>query len=398
MKVLQVNNVYAEKSTGKITKVLHDGLLREGWESVVVYGRGKTFQEPGVIRLCPDWYGKANSLLSRITGMPYGGCLLATWRLQRIIRRENPDLVHLQCINGNFVNIYRLVNWLKKRQIKTMVGLHAEFMYTGNCGHAFDCLQWRQGCAKCLNVKKATKSWFFDRTKRSWEKMYRAFSNFQGDCLIVPVSPWTQDRAKASAILETFRFQTIYNGIDCPNTFAFQPEQVKKDRTVLNVTAHFSADRQHAKGGWYLVELAKRMPEITFWVAGKADACSALPDNLVLLGEIRDQKELASLYNRAKLSILVSQRETFSMPCAESLCCGTPVVGFKAGAPEQIALGEHSEFVDFGDISALEDVVRRWMDADGWDEQQIAWLAEEKYSAATMIRAYMDAYRRLLWS
>ena len=87
MKILQVNNVYGEKSTGKLTKLLHDGLLREGHESLVVYGRGRPVREKGVIRLCPDWYGKMNSLLSRITGMPYGGCLLSTWRLMGIIRR-----------------------------------------------------------------------------------------------------------------------------------------------------------------------------------------------------------------------------------------------------------------------------------------------------------------------
>jgi hypothetical protein len=128
VKILQVNNVYGEKSTGKITQELHHGLLDRGQDSIVVFGRGKNTNDPGVIRLCPDWYGKLNSLVSRITGLPYGGCVWSTWRLQRIIRREKPDVVHLQCINGNFVNIYRLIAWLKKKKIKTVVGLHAEFM------------------------------------------------------------------------------------------------------------------------------------------------------------------------------------------------------------------------------------------------------------------------------
>lgn len=41
------------------------------------------------------------------------------------------------------------------------------------------------------------------------------------------------------------------------------------------------------------------------------------------------------------------------MVTAESLCCGTPVVGFKAGAPEQIAIKEFSEFVEYGDLNSL---------------------------------------------
>ena len=40
MKILQVNNVYAEKSTGKITQDVHKGLLARGHESLVVFGRG----------------------------------------------------------------------------------------------------------------------------------------------------------------------------------------------------------------------------------------------------------------------------------------------------------------------------------------------------------------------
>ena len=251
MKVLQVNNVYADKSTGKITKVIHDGLLADGWESVVVYGRGRTVKEPGVIRLCPNWYGKANNLLSRVTGIPYGGCLLSTWRLMNIIRREKPDVVHLQCINGYFVNIYRLIRWLKKNKIKTVVSLHAEFMYTANCAHAFSCEQWKKGCQKCPNAKKAVKSWFFDRTGASWRRMKKAFEGFEKDCVICPVSPWTEERAQMGDILNQFPFQTVYNGIDAANTFC-RPEVQTPERAVLQVTAHFNTAPDHPKGGYYV--------------------------------------------------------------------------------------------------------------------------------------------------
>ena len=43
------------------------------------------------------------------------------------------------------------------------------------------------------------------------------------------------------------------------------------------------------------------------------------------------------------------------MIVAESLCCGTPVVGFKAGAPEQITIKEYSEFSEFGNIEILKE-------------------------------------------
>ena len=394
MKILQVNNVYGEKSTGKITKLIHDGLLSDGHESVVVYGRGRTVHEPGVIRLCPDWYGKLNNGISRFTGMMYGGCMLSTARLKAIIRREKPDVVHLQCINGYFVNIYSLVKWLKKKKIKTVVSLHAEFMYTANCGHAFACEQWKTGCKACPDKKKATKSLLFDNTGRSWRKMHAAFDGFQDNCVIVPVSPWTEARAKMGDILKDFPFHTIYNGIDAA-VFNCPDVKAQRENVVAHVTAHFVNEKDHPKGGWYLAELAKRMPEFTFCVAGRVTKGEPVPENVKLRGVITDQQDLAALYRRAKVSVLTSKRETFSMPCAESLCCATPVVGFNAGAPEQIALAGYSDFVEFGDLDGLEMLVRARLGRE-IDRQALADAARETYSADTMIRNFEELYWSIL--
>lgn len=397
MKILQINNVYGEKSTGKITQAIHRALRQAGHESVVVYGRGCGKEEAGVLRLCPDWYGKANSLISRFTGLRYGGCLLSTWRLQRIIRREKPDVVHLQCINGNFVNIYRLIGWLKRNRIKTVVSLHAEFMYTANCGHAFSCDQWKQGCKRCPDKKKMTKSLLFDRTGTSWKKMKAAFEGFEQDCVICPVSPWTEARARQSAILKNFSFRTVYNGLDT-DVFCSGQGKCVQERTVLHVTAQFSGEKDHPKGGWYLLELAKRMPDVRFQVVGPAEQFAQCPDNLQLLGVISDQKQLAELYRRAQVSVVVSRRETFSMPCAESLCCGTPVTGFRAGAPEQISLPEFGSFVEFGDLDALEAQLRFWLNRNDTDRNAVAQAAKKRYSAETMVNDFMNVYGRVLWN
>lgn len=379
MKILQINNVYGERSTGKLVQLLHEGLLERGHASVAVYGRGRDRQSPGVVRLCPDWYGKWNALLARITGIPYGGCRLSTRRLQGIIERERPDVVHLQCINGNFVNICRLLEWLKKGKIRTVVSLHGEFLYTGSCGHAFDCTQWHHGCRSCPGRKRAAEA---------WERMRRAFDGFGENCVICPVSPWSAERGKQSDIMKDFSFRTVYNGVD---RNIFQPGTEKAVDLVLHVTAHFSPEKGHAKGGWYVLELAKRMPQCTFLVAGRADAVKELPENVKLLGQISDQRELAALYQKAKQTLLTSRRETFSMPCAESLCCGTPVVGFRAGGPESIGLPEYTEFVPFGDLDALEAAVRKCLDAE-WDAGAIA-AAAEIYDAERMIDALEEIYR-----
>jgi glycosyltransferase involved in cell wall biosynthesis len=198
-------------------------------------------------------------------------------------------------------------------------------------------------------------------------------------------------------ILGSFPFQTVLNGVDT-SVFFREKDHASKENTVLSVTAHFSPERDHHKGGWYLIQLAKRMPEVTFLVAGKADAVEDLPENLQLLGEIRDQKELARLYREAKVSLVTGRRDTFSMPCAESLCCGTPVVGFEAGAPEQISLPVYSAFAPYGDLPKLEALLRHWLERYDLDRRTLAETACRTYSTQTMVRNFMEVYGRSQWN
>ena len=114
MKVLQINCVYKNGSTGKITYDIHTELLRQGIESVVCYGRGEVVNEPWVYKTCFELYSGVNHFFSNLTGVMYGGCFISTNMLISIIKKESPDIVHLQCLNGYFVNIYKLVEWLKK--------------------------------------------------------------------------------------------------------------------------------------------------------------------------------------------------------------------------------------------------------------------------------------------
>lgn len=397
MKILQVNCVYKKGSTGKITFDLHKGLLDEGIDSVVCYGRGSLIKEDYVYKICSEWYSRLNNALSRISGVMYGGCYLSTNKVISIIKKEKPDVVHLQCINGYFVNIYRLVDWLKVNHIRTVLTLHAEFMYTGGCGYAIECKQWcnPKGCGqsiKCPRWRSETGSMFFDGTSKMWKKMKDAFEGFDENLLITSVSPWLMNRAKSSLILGNKRHKVVYNGLD---TSVFHPYiRTKNDTpTVFHASPAFIDDPTHIKGGYYILELAKRMPNVNFVIAGNHTINGEVPNNVTLLGSVMNQARLAKLYSDADLTVIASKRETFSMICAESLCCGTPIVGFKAGAPEQISLSEYSEFVEYGDIDGLESVVKKWLDKP--KSCEIAKNAAIVYDKKVMVQRYIDLYIKL---
>ncbi len=402
MKVMQINCVYQKGSTGKIVFDIHTELRHLGIESLVCYGRGEKVPEKGVYKTCGEFYSKCNNALSRFTGLMYGGCILSTRHLINIIAREKPDIVHLHCINGFFVNLYRFTNWLKEHRIKTVLTLHAEFPFTANCGHALDCEKWKTGCGSCPRCRQETGSLFFDRTHTSWEKLNAAYQGFD-TLTVVSVSPWLRATAECSPMLKDKRHAVVLNGVD---TAVFHPYDdavtlrqrlgIGDAKVVLHVTASFSDTAGHLKGGSYVLELARRLEKenVVFLVAGPHSLTAAPTSNVRLLGNLSDQKELARLYSLAEVTLLTSKQETFSMPLAESLCCGTPFVGFRAGGPESVALTDYCAFVDRGDVDALERSVRKKLDSSPM-RTTIAEMASRSYSKEEMCGQYIRLYREL---
>ena len=404
MKILQINNVYDFGSTGRITKDIHLGLLQKGFDSVVYYGRRYKTKDPHVFKICSELYGKAQNGLYRISGVKYGGCIFSTNKLLRAIEREKPDVVHLQCLNGHFVNIYRLVDYLKRNKIPTVLTLHAEFMYTGGCSYALDCEQWRTGCgsAPCPLYKKELRSRMGDRSSIMWERMREAFDGFDR-LVVVSVSPWLMDRAKGSAILSDKKHVVIYNGLDT-DIFHRYPKDVldglrrelgfsADDKIVFHVSPSFDNNPENIKGGFYVLKLSEKLKDLKFVVAGKYDPSLRVPENVKLLGSITDKLRLAMLYAMADVTVLTSKRETFSMVCAESLCCGTPVVGFKAGAPEMISLPAYSAFCEYGDLAALDLLLQEWTQKE--KPVSVFEDSHEAYTNARMVDEYINEYQRL---
>ena len=237
--------------------------------------------------------------------------------------------------------------------------------------------------------------------------MAQAFSGFDEKLKIVSVSPWLKERAESSPILSGKNHCVILNGVDTDMFQHYETAElankhnVKDKKVIFHATAMFRDTQDDPKGGWYILRLAERMKnmQVLFIVAGKYEITGEIPDNVILLGEIRDQALLAQYYSLADLTVLTSKRETYSMVCAESLCCGTPVVGFCAGGPETIALPEYSSFVPNGDLDALEAQMRQWiMKKNESTSRQIAKAAQAVYDKEIMIRQYEQLYRRIACS
>ena len=341
---------------------------------------------------------------SKLNGNRYGQSFISTNKVISILNREKPDVVHVHCANGSFLNLYRLFTYLGKNHIPTVITNHAEFYYTGNCDHAYYCDRWKHGCGKCPNPNA-----LFDCTSYWWKKMKIAIQSMKY-LTVTSVSNWVFNRSKSSPIMYGTHQVVVENAVDTTLFHIYTendieqkfPEFNTSNKILLYVTAFFYGNSEK-KGSKYLLQLAERLnnSDITIIVAGSFQEGLVVPDNVKLLGRVNSQLDLAKMYHKACLTCITSERETFSMPVAESLCCGTPIVGFKAGGPESVALNEYSEFVPYGNVEALERAVKNWIDyKTDSTSLNISLVAKNQYSDIKMgheyLRVYEDLYRSKL--
>lgn len=404
MKILIANWVYDWGSTGYITRDLFHELTENGHQVIVATAQNKGEDDPRVRLFSspPEW--RWHWRLHRLGTPKFSGSRKASKRLLRIVEGENPDVVNLHLLHCNCLNLYYLLRWLGEHNIKTVITNHAELYYTGNCGHAYDCMKWVDNhCKGCSDAKMVTGSYIFANPQRNWEMMKQAFSYFKPENLLfTAVSPWVKERFYQSPIVKGFDCEVVLNGLDTAQFYprAESGEIAKRIGTtdfLLHVTASFNPmQKDDVKGAYYLVKLAEAMPEQTFVVvATSISNADNLPKNMVVWEKVKDRDELAELYSAARLTVLVSRRETFSMVVAESLCCGTPVAGFKAGGPETIALPEVSLFVEQRDVAGLADAIRI-MKERGIDRKSVSKEARERYSPENMAKNYLKVYQKVL--
>lgn len=398
LKVIQINVVYGRGSTGRLTQSIHENLINNGNQSLVLHGRGEKLKDSKIIKVAPEFIMKIQSFLSRVTGYSFANAQYSTKKILKIIHTFNPDIVHIHCANSSTVNIYKLLSFLKENQYKTIITLHAEFMYTGGCSYSLDCNRWKTGCYECPQFnKERPKSWFFDKSKQEWLLFKDAYHNFN-NLAIVGVSDWISNRAKESPFFIDKNIYTILNGVNTQQ-FQYVEDDVFKQyhlngyKVVLFVIPDFYSP---IKGGAYIYDLADYFAEskVLFYVIGTSEEGKISKKNLVFIEKTNDSKELAKYYSSSNLTVLLSERETFSMITAESLCCGTPIVGFEAGAPELIALKEYSEFVEHGNIALLCNTIEKWINFDV-DKRIVSEKAIKKYSHTYMTSNYERLYKEI---
>ena len=366
MKILLINGVKSKGSTGNIVISLFNAYKNIGHDVYLIYGRGPKSIEDNVYKPTLELESKLHHTLSLFTGNMYGGMHISTRRIINRIKKINPDVIHLHCLNGYFVNIYQLISWLKKQPYKVILTHHADFMLSANCGYTEECDNWKAcGCKNCKHVKEFNGRYSLNRTHTFYKKMYKAFKDYPKDKLVLTgVSPWLSSRIKESPIYNGYRVETVLNPVD--DYFLEELDIRKNDKQILYVTPDFY---DQTKSGHYLIDIANRLPNYHFILVTAKEQYVDVPNNIEVIYHPSKEK-LRELYHSSICTLILSKRETFSMVALESVACKTPVLGFKNGGTESW-LGENG-FAAYGDVDALINKISNLSTGCDIDKQQFS--------------------------
>lgn len=167
---------------------------------------------------------------------------------------------------------------------------------------------------------------------------------------------------------------------------AADPDEPRK-RVELLVAAFARVRRQRPSAR--LVVLRPRDPERARRLVGEHEGVE-------LLDPVQDPAALAPAYRRAWVSVLPAVYEAFGLVLAESLACGTPVVGTDAGAiPEVIDRGSIGRVFSGGEDELARALLETLELASDSGTAEACRTRAQDFSTRRCIEAYEALYRRL---
>ena len=109
-----------------------------------------------------------------------------------------------------------------------------------------------------------------------------------------------------------------------------------------------------------------------------------------------NQDQIAKEMNHATAFIHISKYETFSVVCAEALCCGTPVIASNVGGLKELINSENGILIENDEgkiIESVRDIIKNKIH---FNQKEISRLATCSYNSSVIGKKYADALKDIL--
>lgn len=354
--ILHINTHASAGGAAVVMQRLADMVRRQGMASAILTGAPAFGQAPDL---------KA----AKYTGLH----AWTTWRGQQdygfqknhaLVRSslfQQADIIHLHNLHGGYFNLWSLP--LLSALKPTVWTLHDMQALTGHCAHSLDCKRWlpETGCGSCPSLSAYPRLWR-DATRQLWQDKRTIYTH--SSLYLVTPSVWLQ-RLTEKSLLKEQPLVCIPNGAD---TSIYRPLDQQEARRLLGLPQDAllvggCADGGLAnpwKGGRYaletILELKKTFPSLYFLNIGVKSTPTELQGAgwVQHIRYVHEPAKLARLYAALDLLLYPTLADNHPLVCIESLCCGTPIVGFATGGvPEIVRDGLDGLLVSTHDGTAL---------------------------------------------
>jgi len=400
-RLLQIDSCLGVLSTGRITEGIAGVAAEHGWDCYIAHGAryvGKSkMTSYQVGTKLGEYLHYAQSLLFDRHGQ---GSALATRRLIKKIEKEiKPDIIHLHCIHGYYLNYKVLFEYLNQTDIPVVWTFHDCWAFTGHCAY-FDyvgCEKWKWGCRSCELTDNYPRSLGIDLSPLNYKQKKYLFSSIK-DLIIVPVSDWLKELVGFS-FLNNYTCVTVHNGI---NLEIFSPDITTNVRNkyvigTSDIILGVAAQWDKRKGLGDFIRLRELLDDsfVIVLVGLSQKQIEDLPAGIIGIKRTDSAGELAQLYKEALTFVNPTYSDNFPTVNLEALACGTPVITYDTGGSPEAVDEKTGVVVPQGDVYALAQAIRS-MKEHPLSSEACRQRAEKEFNQENCYMKYLDLYERLI--
>lgn len=257
------------------------------------------------------------------------------------------DIIHFHWINNDTISINILTKILNSDNRKFVITMHDDWLIA-NYEH---CIPEKDN--RYINGYNKRTSNLIDRIFYRRKIKLRQFIQKENVVVTVP-SNYLKNKSKNSKVLSNSDIEVIGNPID---THTFIPISCMSARKIYNLESDvfvilYGGGGSYLKGGDLLIDSLNIMSNLTdkkilllSFGNSLIKKFSVESYEVIEVGLINSDQELATLYSCADITVVPSRIESFGQVAAESLACETPVIAFDNSGLTDIIQHNQSGFL-----------------------------------------------------
>lgn len=408
-KIIQINTV-PNGSTGSVMHRIQIAADKMGYATLSIVGRREPYKDSRCLKVGGFFSFWNHVFITTMFDLQGSGSYIQTLRIVRILRKENPNIIHLHNLHGYYINLRVLFKYLiKEYEGQVLWTFHDCWPITGHCPHFViaGCDKWKEECKKCPNKMLYPISYGLDLACYNYKKKRSLYGNMDRLTVIVP-SEWMAWQVEDS-FLKNQRLKIINNGIDLSmfdsNRVTRCKSEILADYGILNADVNIVLSVaniwEKRKGLDDLCELSSIIDEkYRLIIVGlNKHQIRKLPKGIVGIERIKDVEHLVELYSIAEVFVNPSKEESFSLVTVEAKACGIPVVALNTSAVsglindgvDGIVLDNTDKYEYLNAIKRLSHMIENDIITRDKVRQSVI-----RYSNENMVNEYIDLYAKCL--